>query len=389
MKERLKIGLIAFEFPPATGGMEVVSEALATEMARTDDLVVFTRNGAQPIDGVTMRPVLTGDLSVDVTRLDAPVDVWLALNAGAAALAPRLKQPFVAMCNGTDFLNPWVYPRHRWLQAFQRVPWAWRFQSGIRAAVARRDVYRGLRAAARVVAVSHRTAAEVKQQCGVADKRLSVVTLGVHPRFFDVPDNRDRRGPLRLLTVCRLASANRRKNVDGVLRALATFDKSLDWRYDIVGDGDDRERLEALTRTLGLAGRVRFHGRVSDSALRDRYSEADLFVLVAQASPLDIEGFGLVYIEAAAAGVPSLCSASGGATDAVLDGTTGIVLMESTDEAIVAAVRQFIQQRERFSSDACRDFAKQHSWPACAAQIRLLLLDALAGQDRNSTPIGR
>ena len=92
--------------------------------------------------------------------------------------------------------------------------------------------------------------------------------------------------------------------------------------YTVVGDGDDRGRLENRARELGVERRVEFRGSLGQKELLEAYRRADLFVLASRASRSDVEGFGIVYLEAAASGVPSLCSREGGATDAVVDGRT-------------------------------------------------------------------
>jgi phosphatidylinositol alpha-1,6-mannosyltransferase len=86
----------------------------------------------------------------------------------------------------------------------------------------------------------------------------------------------------------------------------------------VVGDGDDRARLEALAREQGVATRVVFTGHVAHEELPDYYRLADAFVM-----PSSGEGFGIVYLEAAACGLPVLGSRAAGAVDALADGAIG------------------------------------------------------------------
>src|SRR5262249_47043805 len=98
-----------------------------------------------------------------------------------------------------------------------------------------------------------------------------------------------------VLTVCRLSEP--RKHVDFVLRALAGLKSDVDFRYTVVGEGEERWSLTQLAAELGLADRARFTGRVSDTELRSYYEMADLFALPSGVSSTSFEGFGIVYLE--------------------------------------------------------------------------------------------
>ena len=201
---------------------------------------------------------------------------------------------------------------------------------------------------------------------------MTIVPPGVAEHYFERPavDRCGRTGPLHLLTVSRLDEWTRRKNIDGVLHGVASLPRDVVSAYTIVGDGDDRGRLEGMARTLGLADRVRFAGRLTADALLECYHAADLFVLAARAAPHDVEGFGIVYAEAAATGLPSICSAEGGATDAVDDGRTGIVIGRSDPDEVAGAIRAFAATRERYRGGPIRAFAEAFRWPRIAAVIR-------------------
>ncbi|MEM8933153.1 MAG: glycosyltransferase, partial [Acidobacteriota bacterium] len=81
------------------------------------------------------------------------------------------------------------------------------------------------------------------------------------------------------------------------------------------------------------------------------------------------------YLEAAAAGVPSICSREGGATDAVVDGKNGLLIDRSSPSAIADGLRRFVAERERFAPATVRAFAEGFRWPAIAAQVRTALVE--------------
>lgn len=142
-------------------------------------------------------------------------------------------------------------------------------------------------------------------------------------------------GPL-LLTLARLPGADRQKGVDEVLEALGRIIGEIpDARYLIAGDGTDRPRLEQKARALGVADRVIFTGYVPESEKADHYHLADVFVM-----PSRGEGFGIVYLEAMACGVPVVASRVDGGREAVRDGALGFAVDPGDQDELVDAVRR-------------------------------------------------
>jgi glycosyltransferase involved in cell wall biosynthesis len=162
------------------------------------------------------------------------------------------------------------------------------------------------------------------------------------------------------LTVCRLSEP--RKNVDRVLHALAKLKDRHDFRYTVVGDGHLRASLEGLAETLELAQHVRFTGFVNQDELLDIYAHSDLMVLASGVTPDSHEGFGIVYLEAAASGVPSLAARLAGAVEAVEDGTSGMFVDEPTIEKLAEALDRFLRGEIHFDRQACRSFAHRFTW---------------------------
>jgi phosphatidylinositol alpha-1,6-mannosyltransferase len=125
-----------------------------------------------------------------------------------------------------------------------------------------------------------------------------------------------------LLTVGRL---QRRKGHDMVIRALPAIKHIFPQiKYLIVGDGEELAYLRDLSTKGGVAESVMFTGPVSDEELPQYYAASDIFIMPNREIHGDIEGFGIVYLEAAAAGKPVIGGRSGGTDDAILDGITGL-----------------------------------------------------------------
>jgi phosphatidylinositol alpha-1,6-mannosyltransferase len=172
-----------------------------------------------------------------------------------------------------------------------------------------------------------------------------------------------------------------RKGVDRLIDACALVrDRRLAlW---IVGDGPQRAALEALAFERGLAGRVRFLGAADDAARDRALAQAWCFAMPARAEGGDVEGFGIAYLEAAMAGLPSIGGRGSGADDAIVDGETGL-LVDGTDvAAIAAAIERLIDDRAAAAAMGAAARARalrSFSWQANARAIaRHLALPASA-----------
>jgi phosphatidylinositol alpha-1,6-mannosyltransferase len=128
-----------------------------------------------------------------------------------------------------------------------------------------------------------------------------------------------------LLTVGRMDSRERYKGHDRIIAAIPYIvAQGHDVEYVVVGEGDDRARLEALARDVGVSERVRFLGAAELQVLTELYRVADLFVM-----PSTGEGFGIAFLEAMASGTPVLGLDVAGTRDALADGQLGTVVSEA------------------------------------------------------------
>jgi phosphatidyl-myo-inositol dimannoside synthase len=357
----MNLGLVTTEFPPQQGGMSELAYRLAEALALEIDVMVAVPGHLGPTPGpFRHHPTLSDGGSRDAKSLnDLEVSGWMLLQAGLLPLARRLSRPAVGYVHGNDFLMPWLPCGRPWIEAVKR-PYA----SRLRHAHRRRQIARSLSAVRHVYANSSGTRELFLSRIGARPESVSVLPPGVPEDCFSGPHTRrrDPASPLRLLTVARLTTFSRRKNVEGVLRALSMLPHDLVVSYRVVGDGNDRARLENLADELGLAGCVEFLGAIERERLLAEYREADLFVMTPEASEHDVEGFGIVYLEANAAGVPVLGSRAGGAVDAIADGVSGILLEDSSSQTIAAAIRRFAGQRDRLSTTAIIEHARRYRW---------------------------
>lgn len=152
----------------------------------------------------------------------------------------------------------------------------------------------------------------------------------------------DRRpsGPLRLITVAMMrggAKLDSYRHLAGALERLA----GQDWRLEIIGDGPARAMVTDLFAALPV-DRVIWRGLADPSSVRAALAASDLFVW-----PGLGEAFGMVYLEAAAAGLPSIAYANGGVASVIDDGKTGILVDAGDMDAYAAAIRSLIDDADR------------------------------------------
>lgn len=190
--------------------------------------------------------------------------------------------------------------------------------------------------------------AELLDQLGIGRDRVFVSPEGVDVSNFQRPASEEvirrlrRRHGLEgkriLLTVARLAP---HKGHDTVIRALPEILRHVpDAAYLIAGNGSSAEQLRRLAVEMGVAEHVRFAGFVPDDELAAYYHLCDVFVMPSRELNGDTEGFGIVFLEAAACGKPAIGGRTGGIVEAVQDGRTGLLVEpESTAEIAGAAVR--------------------------------------------------
>jgi phosphatidyl-myo-inositol dimannoside synthase len=191
---------------------------------------------------------------------------------------------------------------------------------------------------------------------GVPQSRIVKIRPGVDPDHFrpglDCSNLAQRLGVAgrpTLLTVARIVKANRYKGHDVVLRALPKVVRAVpDLAYVIVGDGDDLDYLHRLAGECGVENNVVFAGRVSDAELPLLYNACDAFIMCSREDRTKrgilAEGFGIALVEASACGKPVIAGRSGGVTDAVQDGITGLLVNPVDTEEVAAAIIKVLRE---------------------------------------------
>jgi phosphatidylinositol alpha-1,6-mannosyltransferase len=355
--------LVTNDFPPKVGGIQNYLWELWRRLPPESTTVLTTPyRGAKAFDA--QQPIRierdsskvllpTRALARRIDRLAAELDVDLVLLDPAVPLGilgPWLERPYGVVVHGAEVTVPGRLP--------------------IAASVLRRV----LRGAEVVVAAGGYPAAEARRCAGIELPTI-VLPPGVDTNRFVPLEKQDRSGvrnrlgfdpdaPL-ILGMSRLVP---RKGFDVLIDASAELAKR--WptlQVAIAGSGRDRSRLERRAKHRGAP--IRFLGRVDDADLVPLLGSADVFAMLCRNrwAGLEQEGFGIVFLEAAACGVPVVAGRSGGSAEAVVDGQTGIVVEQPQDVAAVVkaieglldddAVRQKLGDagRDRSSAEFTHD----------------------------------
>lgn len=224
-----------------------------------------------------------------------------------------------------------------------------------------------------IIAISRYTANQVKNRQKGNPKMVRIISPMVDTDLFMPATQEPPVEPRVILTVGRLSSAERYKGHDFIIRSLPSVTRQVatDVNYNIVGEGDDRPRLEKLAHDVGVAKQVHFFGRLEDSDVLQSYHKCHVFAMPSFVSQRPNgswtgEGFGIVYIEAAACAKPVLACDVGGQVDAIQHERTGLLVkpdVESVANGLVKILENLDKAREmgnagrRFVLD---NFTKEH-----------------------------
>lgn len=233
--------------------------------------------------------------------------------------------------------------------------------------------------AAAIIANSTNTKS-LLEDVGVRPGKVHIIHPGVDVHEFcgqeslgrDIRQRHKLTGPV-LLTVGRL---QRRKGQDMVIRALPEIKKAFPTiGYLIVGSGEEKGYLQNLSYECGVADHVVFAGKIPDSELPGYYAACDVFVMPNRQIGEDIEGFGMVYLEAGAAGKPVIGGTSGGTGDAIVDGVTGLRVDGENLSDLCDAIMHILsdpQKAKRLGEHGRQRVLKDFTWEQVYQKTRIL-----------------
>jgi phosphatidylinositol alpha-1,6-mannosyltransferase len=386
----LRVLYVSHALPPAdeplanVGGMQRVSEELYAALAAHPEVRLSTLLLRSPWSAVHRRvgPFLLRLLR-DIPRVveRERIEVVVFYSTVTAALAVPLRRRLralrartVVIPNGLDVTVP-------------SAPYQW-------------FVPRLFRAMDGVLPISRATAEECLAR-GAAPEKVRVVPCGVDlGRFPPVEDRAATRRallealgealPEDALLLCSVGRHVKRKGfawfaeevVPGLPEGVV---------YLLAGEGPETPRIRQVVREKGMEGRVRLLGRVSEERLATLYRGADLFVMPNVPVPGDMEGFGVVMLEAGLCGLPVLAAELEGIRDVVREGRNGHLLPSGDAGAFVEAVARYRRDRgalAALSESARRYVAETFSWRAVADRYVEALREVVSGDEGGQSAAG-
>jgi len=348
----LRILALVTEAFGGNGGIAQYNRDFLSALARCDrvgNVIVLPRLGGR----------LVGAVPTGVRQLH-PVESRLAYSVAALWTAIKHQPTDLIFC-GHLFMAPLAAVIARalgvplWVQVHGIE--AWRELSVLQR--------RSVESATIVTSVSRYTRRRLLQWVEIDPARVKVLSNTVDSQYRPGPkpsyllERHATGGKKVLMTVSRLASSEQYKGHDRVICALPkVLSHRPDSIYLIVGDGDDRLRLQSLAVKCGVAENVQFMGFVPAEELPDYFRLADVFVM-----PSAGEGFGIVFLQAMATGVRVIAGNRDGSRDPLCDGTLGTLVDPENCEELASAILSALDDPARPGDRTSRfkpDFFREH-----------------------------
>ena len=216
----------------------------------------------------------------------------------------------------------------------------------------------------------------------VAAQSMVKIAPGIDTDHFSPQDARELRNELGLTEKKVIVSVGRlvhRKGQDVLIEAMPAIIKDVPEAHILmIGEGPYRSYLENRVKALGIQERVTFIGRIQYADLPRYICVGDLFVMPSRSrlAGLEVEGLGIVYLEASACGLPVIAGDSGGAPDAVIEGETGLVVDGTSKSDVAAAVVELLLDPDRSKAMGIRGrqwIIQEWRWEIWSARFAELL----------------
>lgn len=365
----MRVALLTPDIDPTYGWARYAFDLSAALAAQGVEVVALTQRGARSgPEGVTIRDVLP--------QLVPPIRFFLP-RLGTAIPAARAA---VRDCDVVHVVAEPYAPLGAWI-AEDRPLVVTAHGTYVPQTVRRAGVgalYRRAYRRAHLIAVSDYTAAQVR--AALPDADVTAIRNGVHFARFQAPAPApDKRGP----TILASGGVKPRKGTHLLVEALALVREAIPGaRLVVTGrhDATYAAQVRARIAALDLRDAVDLPGQIPEAALLGWYQGADVFALPSLSVGDRFEGFGLVFLEASAAGLPVVGTRGSGVEEAVIEGETGLLVPQDDAPALADAITRLLADeplRARMGA-AGRRYAQTQDWAAVAARVRALYTQILA-----------
>lgn len=379
---RMNILLITQDFPPKLGGIETYSYQLAKQWHLSGYKVVVVTVSQSKFQ--EEEKIFDAAQPFIIERIKAPNPILLAV-----LIKSRLKGLVAKYRIDTLFHSQWltavkscklkakgainnvfvaIHGRELVFNPYQSVPF---LAQWYRAKM--RYVFKNC---THIFSNSNYTASVLNDigLLGYDKTKTTVSALGVEPEQFK-PIPREQafetlgidKIHLNKVIVLNLARLIHRKGADLTLKALANLkerNSTAPFYFLIAGDGPFLKELKEMTKTLAMSENVQFVGKMFSHQLSAVYSASDIFVMPSRSNKADFEGYGIVYLEAALNGLPSIGCNSGGIPDAIVDKQTGYLVEQENVEELSQKLELLINDKalRQAIGEKGKERAKKMSW---------------------------
>lgn len=342
-----RVILCTQQFGNYWSGLGAYSTSLAKGLfERGIEVVVIAPVGAEPIEGV-------GWIEVEPAKWDFTHGKWLSLSY---AYAKALRSLDADLVHFTDARESYAYrgdvpavgtlhddyfARHRWCPWYYRrdyVDWLQRWAYYSFVTLLERRALRGLKA---LTANSNATAETISARYGIPRERITTIYLGLDLKIQPVNDalEAERLANPKIIFV---GGNMQRKGLPSVLRAMQNLIQLYPkLRLQVLGKNQNLAKMQQLAAKLGVSEHVDFLGWVSPEKVGYYFRNAAIFVM-----PSLMEGFGLVFLEAMAAGVPVIGGNVGGTRELIEDGVNGVLVEPNSSKMLEEWIRVLLENTE-------------------------------------------
>ena len=332
-----RIILLSFDYPPNNGGISRLCKEIVTELQRRGiDYHVVTNVPSEAEDEHVTRIVASRGVAEyrilrfirkHTTRRDIIIcDTWHP----AGSLAALSGRRFFVLAHGAEFLPGMTFFRKRLIPPYRRLI---------------------LRKSAGVIANSHYTERLVSSLA--KGLRTHAVPLAIDAQTFVATKEKNTSDDI--LRICSISRLEKFKGHDFILSVIASLPVHYRSRirFEIGGKGPYKAALEQMVTDNGLDDIVSFTGFIPEGEINDFYSRNDLFVLCTreEKEQCNVEGFGLVFVEAQACGTAVIGTNAGGIPDAIHHGYGGWLIEPDSAEQLSALLRRFVDNKGEIQAE--------------------------------------
>lgn len=349
--------LVTLEYPPQIGGVANYYANLVKHLP-ADKIEVLTNQRHELLAKRKFFPWIKSFFAIKKIVQEKKIEVILVgqilpLGTVAWLLNKYLKIPYIVFTHAMDVTYPQKYPRKKLLM--QKI-----FNS-----------------AEKIITVSRFTKYEIYKLLNNRNQsKIEIITPApnITPQRF--PNAKEIVSKEKIiLSVGRLVA---RKGCDAVIKSLSIIlAKIPNLKYIIIGSGAYKKILLDLVTNLKLQDKIIFKEGLADEEVARYYQQCDAFIMPSRETKnKDVEGFGLVYLEANSFGKPVIAGKSGGVEDAVIDGQTGFLVEPEDTQMIAEAVIKILQDKnlaDKLGQQGKSRVEEEFSWPHKAEQLEKIL----------------